>query len=45
LTNSSLHITEEGTHFAQYTEESVAKVVMKFIQEAVNLPASSVSEK
>ena len=45
LSNSSLHIAEEGTHFAQYTEESVAKIVMKYIEETVDLPSNSMSGK
>ena len=37
LPNSTLHIAEEGTHFAQYTDEVVAKMVIKYIQETVGL--------
>lgn len=41
LINSTLHIEPTGTHFAQYTDDSVAEVVMRFVEQHRDRPEAT----
>lgn len=45
LPNATLYVAEEGTHFAQYTDVEVAKMVIKYVENVANsvIPNESLS--